>query len=1116
MKITNISSVLFALLITLTSYAQQISPTELAESFKNPPPSAKPRTWMHAMSGNMSKEGLTKDLEAMADVGIGGIILFNVSHFIPKGNVKFNSPEHIEMIAHAAAECERLGLSFGIHNCDGWTSSGGPWVTPEHSMKQVVYSETIVKGGKVKTKLETPTRRGDYYTDIAVLAYPALDSEIIDSKVKPKLLSSNADFDLVVISDKKIDKRTELKVEDKNAWVQFDYGQPFTLRSIYANFEKAIAARGKVFLKTSNDGVNFKTEQELNLLRMGKREHGIDMNFDGITARYFRIESEISLDLSEINLSSTYRFDNMLARTSLYKVENNRMPEIDASKKSMIVNKENIINLSASMDADGNLIADLPKGNWTVMRFGYTIMGAVNSPASSEGTGWEVDKMSRESFKTFYDGYVTNVIKASKPVAPNALQYIEIDSYEVGGQNWTKDYPKYFKEQLGYDILDYLPLYAGRYINDAETTERILWDVRNFNSKLMTDNYFDYFTELCHADGLISYVEPYSFNAGFNELDATRKVDIPMGEFWMHQRYQTETAVSGARIYGKNIVSAESFSAQSEINWKGHPGTLKLTGDKAWTYGINEFMFHRFAHQANTHVQPGMTMSQWGSHIDRTQTWWDNAGKAWFKYLARGQFLLRQGIPVSDLLVFVGDGSPNSIVTRSSIIPNLPNSINFDCINADALINRITVKDKKLTLPNGIQYHALYLTNVKEMQLSTLSKIADLANQGAIIIGDKPSEIGGFSASEADKTKFDSLVKSTWSKASTHLKVVWNDLYAQNNIPIDLKIEEGEDITYIHRKTGNKDIYFFFNPDSIERTYICTFNVDGKIPEIWNQMTGEIKKLGSFEHINGQTNVAITLPAEGSSFIVFSESSKGIKTIQPISAAKQTALHIALTANKQTRIEVSENGRYDLKRTNGKNEQLVVQDIPEPITINNSWEVTFPDIKSGSKTLTFPLLLDWTEHENEEIKYYSGTAYYATTFDMKEDFTANNRRFTLDLGTVNVAARIMLNGKDMGVLWMKPHTLDITNALVKGKNTLKIEVTNLWTNRLIGDENFANETGYNVRMDEMPEWYTDNKVPNLGERSSFCAYPFYQKGDPLLPSGLLGPVKIRISKIITR
>lgn len=329
----NLSCVLFALFITLTISGQQISPSELAESFKNPPPSAKPRTWMHAMSGNMSKEGLTKDLEAMADVGIGGIILFNVSHFIPKGNVKFNSPEHIELIAHAAAECERLGLSFGIHNCDGWTSSGGPWVTPEHSMKQVVYCETIVKGGKVKTKLETPTRRGDYYTDIAVLAYPALDSEMMDSKVKPKLLSSNADFDLAIISDNKIDKSTELKVEDKNAWVQFDYGQLFTLRSIYANFEKAIAARGKVLLKTSNDGVNFKTEQELNLLRMGKREHGIDMNFDGITARYFRIEREISLDLSETNPSSTYRFYNMLVRTSLYKVENNRMPEIDASKK---------------------------------------------------------------------------------------------------------------------------------------------------------------------------------------------------------------------------------------------------------------------------------------------------------------------------------------------------------------------------------------------------------------------------------------------------------------------------------------------------------------------------------------------------------------------------------------------------------------------------------------------------------------------------------------------------------------------------------------------------------------------------------------------------------------
>lgn len=1084
----------------------------LEENFKTPPSESKPRTWFHAMSGNMSEVGLTKDLEAIADAGIGGIILFNVTHSIPKGDVIFNSPEHIRLIGHAAAECERLGLSFGIHNCDGWTSSGGPWVTPEHSMKQMVFTETVVEGGKVDISLEMPSRRGDYYKDIAVVAYPALPSEIVDAQEKPKIYASDSNFDTDLITDGKIDKRTTLEAKNgQTASITFEYQKPFTLRSLYANFEKRIADRGKVVLKISDNGVDFQSQGDLKLLRMGKKEHGIDMTFSALTARFFKIESEITLELSEVDLSATVRFDNALARTSLFKIENHRLPDLAEVQSDMIINKKDMIDLSGAMDEKGNLVAELPKGKWSIMRFGYTIMGAVNSPASEEGRGWEVDKMSRESFKTFYDGYVKNVIDVSKPVAPKALQYIEIDSYEVGGQNWTKDYEKMFIEQLGYDILDYLPLYAGRYIEDAETTERILWDVRNFNSKLMTDNYFDYFTELCHNDGLISYVEPYSFNASFNELDASKKVDIPMGEFWMHQRYQTETAVSGARIYGKNIVSAESFSARPEVNWQGHPGTLKLTGDKAWTYGINEFMFHRFAHQANTKVEPGMTMSQWGSHIDRTQTWWDNAGKAWFKYLARGQYLLRQGIPVSNLLVYVGDGSPNSTLARQSIRPSLPNHTNFDCINTDALVNRIMPKNKKLVLPNGIEYRALHLTNVKEMRLVTLRKISELANAGIVIVGPKPSTLGGFNHADTDFEEFDRLIELIWSKPTTYTSGEWDAIFKENNIPIDLVIEKGEDISYIHRKTAHEDIYFFYNPDSIQRTYMATFNVTDKIPEFWNQMTGETKKLAAFEHSNKKTQVAVTLPPNGSGFIVFRESATGTPHVDPQNVSNSHQFY--LTDTNDLVAEISENGRYRIKLSNGAIDTLDMTNLPDPVQIKNDWEVTFPAIKAKERTFNFPSLIDWTAHDNEGVKYYSGTAIYKSDFDLSGEYQDENHKLILDLGNVNVAARIILNGKDLGVLWISPYHMDVSTAVQEGKNTLQIEVTNQWTNRLIGDENYPDVSDYQLSMEKMPKWYTNNEPANLGGRSTFTTYPFYEKGDNLLPAGLIGPVHIQVRRL---
>jgi hypothetical protein len=1068
---------------------------------------------MHVMSGNMSKAGITKDLEAMAEAGIGGIILFNVTHYVPKGKTIFNSPEHIEMTAFAAAECERLGLSFGVHNCDGWTSSGGPWVTPEHSMKQVVYSQKIVEGGKVKTRLEKPSSLAGFYKEIAVLDYPTLQPEMMDDSNTLTLKSSDKNLDLNILNDGKIDKKTLLKVSNNaSEWIEFQYKKPFTLNSIYINFHTRVSGDTKFLLKVSDDGINYKTVNPLNHQRMGKIEHGVDMVFDSITSKYFRIESPVSLNLSEISLSAVKRFNNMLARTSLFKIENMVMPNMDEPNPTHVINKSDIINITESIDEDGNLAVTLPKGDWTIMRFGYTIMGAVNSPASDEGTGWEVDKMSRESFKTFYEGYVRNVIDASKKIAPNALQYIEIDSYEVGGQNWTKDYESYFTEALGYNIIDFLPLYAGRYINDTKTTEQVLWDVRNFNSKLMTDNYFDYFTELCHQDGLISYVEPYSFNAGFNELDAARKVDITMGEFWMHQRYQAGTAVSGARIYGKNIVSAEAFSALPEINWKGHPGSLKLTGDKAWTLGINEFMFHRFAHQANTYVKPGMTMSQWGSHMDRTQTWWYNAGKSWFKYLARGQYLLRQGNPVSDLLVFVGDGSPNSIVKEHMFNPSLPKQINFDCINADALINRIRVEDSKLVLPNGISYKALHLNNIKEIKLSTLRKIAELANQGIVIIAEKPNKLGGYNVSEADTKEFRSLVNIVWNKPTTYEQGDWLEIFKSHQIPTDLYIENGEDINYIHRKTENEDIYFFYNPVNEARSYTCTFNISGKIPELWNQMTGEITKLATFIEEDGKTKALIELPAEGSIFVVFSESSSGVVSVNPESFKTQSNVKSYLSNKNQLYFEVAKSGDYNLVLSDGKSIDISEKNLPADIDISENWKVYFPDIISGKKEYDFTKLIDWTTHKDEGVKYYSGTATYSKEIDIKKSQLNKNIKTTLHLGEVHIAGKVIVNGMEVGTIWVAPYEIDITPYLIIGKNAITIELTNQWTNRLIGDENFPNETEYDGI--NMPEWYINNEPPPLKQRSTFTTFSFYQKGDDTIPAGLLGPVVLKSTKII--
>jgi hypothetical protein len=622
------------------------------DDFKNPPAAYKPRTWFHAMSGNMTKAGLTKDLEAIEKVGIGGILLFNVSQGIPNGPVKYNSAEHHALLRHAAAECERLGLSFGVHNCDGWSSSGGPWISPEQSMKMVVWSETISQGGDVQLQLPQPTTREGFYQDIAVLAYPSLKSEVDDFENKPLISASDQDFDVSLISDNRLDAETQIQQKgDEGPWIQFEYEDEKEVRSVFLVFNDR---NGEAILQVSDDGKNYRSVRELYKVRTGKGEWAINDHFAPIKARFFRLKLNQSMTFKEAKLSATYSLHNVLGRTSIARTEDKDLQPIGQPDAEMIIDKNKVIDISSGMNSSGNLKTNLPAGTWTILRFGYTSTGAFNHPASDEGRGLECDKFSREAFKIHYVAFSKKVIENTKSVAPNAMQYIEIDSYEMGGQNWTVDYDQKFRHEKGYKLLEFLPLYAGRFVESAEASEAVLHDVRDLNCDLMAENYFGYFAELCRRDGVESYIEPYGFGP-LNDLDVGGKADINMGEFWMNREMtMVQSAVSASHIYGKTVTSAESFTSRPEINWMGHPAMAKVSGDLAWTHGINEFMFHRFAHQANTHVKPGMTMNRWGFHFDRTQTWWENAGADWFKYMARGQYMLREGVPVSDLLVFVG------------------------------------------------------------------------------------------------------------------------------------------------------------------------------------------------------------------------------------------------------------------------------------------------------------------------------------------------------------------------------------------------------------------------------------------------------------------------------
>ncbi len=1077
---------------------------------------------MHAMSANMSKEGLTKDLEAMAEAGLGGLLLFNITQGIPNGKIVYNSPEHHEMLTHTAKEAERLGLSFGIHNCDGWSSSGGPWVLPEAAMKMVVWSEQIQKGGKnVQVNLSQPTTREGFYRDIAVLAYPALPSEITDFDSKPIVTTSDEKADIAILTDHKWDAETRLNKEgNDNPYIQFDYGKAHTIRSVFVVHNERNA---ECSLATSDDGIIFETVQKLKKVRTGKGEWANNVSFYPITARYFRIVGDAAMTIKEVMLRGTYTLDNTLGRIAISRTEDENLDPIGTPDVDMIVDKNKILNLTKAFNPQtGTLQTNLPEGNWTIMRFGYTATGAFNHPASKEGRGLEVDKLSRPHFKKFYDAFVQKVIDNGKKVAPNAFQYIEIDSYEMGGQNWTEGMDAQFEKAYGYDIKTFLPLIAGRFVESADASEAILADYRELICNLMTQNYYGYFQELCHKDGLKTYIEPYGLGP-INNLEAGSKADIPMGEFWMGRPLgQVASAIQAGHIYGKNVISAESFTSEAQLNWKMHPAMAKISGDKAWAVGINEFIFHRFAHQANTHVLPGMTMNRWGSHIDRTQPWWLNAGSAWFKYIARGSYLLRAGVPVSDLLVFVGDGAPNGVVRRTEFNPNIPKGTNFDCVNADVLIHRIKFDKGELVLPEGTRYKALVLASTDKIKLSTLKRLHELAQSGALIVGQKPQELMGYKQTAAQKAEFEQLIQAIWSRPTTIRHFNWTEIFKQHKIQPDFNIEGRDDINVMHRKAGDTDIYFLHNPDSISQNFNMTFRVNGKIPELWNPMDGSVKKWAHFVETATDTKGIISLKPEESVFVVFRASSKDIVSIKLEKTSSNAVFY-----NKINKLEaiITKNGNFKIPLSNNATWDFTVNDLPEPQMLSGAWQVDFKRVFDFGGSHTFENLTDWKDHTNDSIKHYAGTATYKKTFKFDKNIKKNGQKVTLDLGKVSIAAQVKLNGKDLGVLWMPPFEMDITDALQQGENTIEIAVTNLWTNRLIGDERHPDNSGYKYGNNpfakddtkfDMPDWYINNQPAPASKRYTFTTAAFYKADDALISSGLVGPVVLRFSKVVLR
>ncbi len=1061
----------------------------IEEAFLNPGESAKPWTYWYWMHANVTMEGITRDLEAMAEVGIGGAYLMPIGHEDETTAVDppVNPLSDIwwKMVIHATEEANRLGLRFAMNACDGWATAGGPWITPELSMQELVSSQISLTGGKsYEGHIPEPFTREDYYRDIAVLAFPALEGSGLTSTA----LHPNASTNIPGLDPNHLMKGAEQRINlSQEGWIQYEFEQPFTCRSVYMEPSQRDAYQlHRAEIQVSDDGETFRSLGRLSPTKFhGWQDTGLGAthSVEEVTARFFRfvLNKKGTQEHDENHEGSKARNRDLLtaqhielrATPSINHWEGKagyRWRRADWTTREQVPDKycvvrEGIIDLSNQMDADGNLSWNIPEGEWTVMRFGYTTTGAKNSVGGA-GSGLECDKFNPEAAEVQFNGWFGEALTRVGPkLAGNTLRMNHTDSWEAMSQNWSPLFREEFVERRGYDPIPWLPAMQGVPIASAEMSERFLFDVRRTIADLVCDNFYEPFVKLGHDRGTAFSAENIAPTMMADGLQHFKYVDFPMGEFWLNSVNQDKPndimdAVNGGHIYGKRIIGAEAFT-QNPIHWREDPYYLKPIGDYNFAMGINWFVLVIWAHQAFDR-EPGVTLWNIGTFLGGNQTW-HKPGKSWIQYLTRSSSLLQQGLPVEDVCFFIGEEQPARSYLRKDLPLDLPKGYSYGCINSDALLNLATATDGKLVMPDGLSFHILALPATDRMSPELAKKIGELADAGVHVVGVKPKKSISLTNYPECDLELKSIVEKDWGKVRSgiELQTIFDEMDLQpdvifedvNMTPVFHPDAEYKSSPFAmnHRKTGNADIYFLSNQLRESKDIEVSFRTVGKVAELWDASTGEIKDAESWRIENGRTIISLHFDKAGSVFVVF----------------RRTAT------------------KGDIR----KGSQPIKKEVVEPLQVSGSWTVSFPTGKGAPESIQMESLSSLSDHPSDGIKHFSGTATYMGSFDLSE--IPESGPILLDLGEVASLAEVWINEVHLGVTWKPPFRVDVTDDIQLGKNKIRIQVTNTWRNRLIGDAGLP--------PDERIGW-------------TLARDTWFDPDTPLDPSGLMGPIQLVFKK----
>ncbi len=1060
----------------------------LREQFQNPSDEAKPWTFWYWMYGVVSKEGITADLEAMKHAGLGGTYLMPIKGIHEgaqyDGKAQQLTPEWWEMVRFSMEEADRLGLKLGMHICDGFALAGGPWITPKESMQKVVWSDTIVDGGKLNAlRLPQPEAYENYYEDIALFALPVEDAA---DEMPAKITCVNLATANNVKSAQTVNMDAAGIIRSSYpCYIQYEYKQAFTCRNIeiVLNGNNYQAHRLKVM--ASDDGVNYRFVKQLVPARQGwqNTDENSTHSIPATTARYFRFywtpegsepgsedmdaaKWKPNLKIKQLRLHQEARLNQWEGKAGLvWRVaESTREEEIgkeDCYSLSQVINlTEQYKNAPASHSKEKTITAVLPKGKWKLLRMGHTATGHTNATGGG-GKGLECDKFNPRTVRKQFDNWFAQAfVKTHPEVARRVLKYMHVDSWECGSQNWSDSFAKEFRTRRGYDLLPYLPLLAGIPMESAGRSEEILRDVRTTIAELVVDVFYQVLSDCAKEYDCQFSAECVAPTMVSDGLLHYQKVDLPMGEFWLNSPTHDKPndmldAISGAHIYGKNIIQAEGFT-EVRGTWDEYPAMLKTLLDRNYALGINRLFYHVYVHNPWLDRQPGMTLDGIGLFFQRNQTWWDKGAKAFSEYATRCQSLLQYGHPVTDIAVFTGEEVPRRSVLPERLVSSLPGLFGTERVESERI--RLANEGQPLRVrPVGVT-HSANMADPEKWVNPLRGYAYDSFNKDALLRLAK-AENGRMKLAEGMGYKVVVLPLSRPMNPepvlSPAVRKKMDELKAAGVIVPALPYTEEdfsayglerdmivpEDVAWMHRSGELGDIYFVANQREETRTFTASMRINGRKPECWNPVTGEMNTHPSYRIHDNRTEVTLTLAPNESVFIVF-----------PTEEA----------ADKE---RTSTDKREPLNRTLETEE----------------YTVTF--LATG-KTVVRKDLFDWSKEEDEQIRYYSGTAVYKATFRWKDKLKKGQPVY-LNLGKVCNLATVRVNGIDCGTVWTAPYRADITSALKKGTNELEIEVTNTWANALKGvDEGKAPYDGI----------WTNAK--------------YRKQEDTLLPAGLLGILTI--------